>query len=89
MKVLFIKKVFNVVFGSSKNEEIICLPHEFIFVFIRYFIGAILMEKSCQNWGVREKYKTGDGHIGVVIEGGFRPSAHFDIERLKGGTLES
>ena len=48
-----------------------------------------LTEKSCQNWGVRKKYKTEDGHIGVAIEGGLRPSAHYDIQRLKGGTLES
>ena len=33
------KKTFNVVLKSSENEEI-TLPHEFIFVFIWYFIGA-------------------------------------------------
>ena len=35
MKVLFIKKV--------------TLSHEFIFVFIWYFNGAIFLEKSCQK----------------------------------------
>ena len=58
MKVLFIKKASNAVFQSSKNEEI-TFPHEFIFVFIRYFTGVILSEKSCQKRGVRKKYKKG------------------------------
>ena len=33
------KKACSVVFQSSKNEEMTLL-HEFIFVFIQYFIGA-------------------------------------------------
>ena len=45
IKVLFIKKVFDVVFKSSKIEEF-TLPHQFIFVFIQYFIGMTLLEKS-------------------------------------------
>ena len=45
-KSLDYKKGFNVVFWSSKNEEITS-PHEFIFVFILYFIRMILLEKSC------------------------------------------
>ena len=48
---LLLKKACNIAFKSSKNEEII-LPHEVIFVFICYFTGAILSEKSCQKWGV-------------------------------------
>ena len=36
---------------SSKNEEM-RLSHEFAFVFIQYFIEAILSEKSCQKWGL-------------------------------------
>ena len=52
-----------------------------MFVLIRYFIGAILSEKSCQKHGVWKKYKKGDSHIGeLYIEGGFKPSAHYDIE---------
>ena len=55
---LLIEKVYNVVFWSSKNEEI-TLPQEFIFEFIRYFIGAILPKKSCQKWEVLSKDKRG------------------------------
>ena len=54
IKVYFIKEACNVVFQSFKNEEI-TLPHEFIFVFIDYFIEEILSKKSCQKWGVRKK----------------------------------
>ena len=52
LKVLYIKKACNTVSQSSKNGEI-TLPHEFIFVFIRYSNGTILSEKSCQKQGVR------------------------------------
>ena len=41
------KKVFNVVFQSSKSEEI-TFPHE-THIVILYFIGTILLEKSCQK----------------------------------------
>ena len=41
---------------SSKNEKI-TLPQEFIFVFIRYFIGAMLLKQSCQKRGFRKKIK--------------------------------
>ena len=51
------KKAFNAIFQSSRNEEII-LPHEFISVFIRYFIRTILMELSSQKWGVRKTFCT-------------------------------
>lgn len=44
------KKTWNMVFSSSNNEEI-PLPHEFIFVFIQYFTGAILLEKSWKKCG--------------------------------------
>ena len=67
------KKPFNVVFESSKNEEIV-LPHEFVFVLIRYFIGEILMEKSCQKFGVDGKNIKRDGHIGREGGGGGRLS---------------
>ena len=51
---------------------------EFIFVFIQYFNGAILMEKSCQKQGVWKKYKMGwDGHI---YKGG-----RLSVERGGGG----
>ena len=73
IKLSFIKKAFNFNFQSSKNEET-TLPYEFIFVFISYFIGAILTEKSCQKHG-------GNSHI----KGGSKPSAHYYIERLNGG----
>ena len=70
IKMLFIKKAFNAVFWFSKNKEMI-LPHEFIFVFFRYFIGAMLTEKPCQKWGVRKNNKKGDGNIGgLSIEEG-------------------
>ena len=60
------------------------LPREFMFVFIRFFIGAILLEKSCQKHGVSKKYKKWDSHIGELsIEGGFQLSAHYDIEGWK------
>ena len=49
MKVLFIKKV--------------TLSHEFIFVFIWYFNGAIFLEKSCQKGSGGER---GGGGGGVV-----------------------
>ena len=41
-------------FQSPKNEEI-TLPHEFTFVC--YFIGAILLKKSCQKQVVGKKMK--------------------------------
>ena len=47
-----------------KNEKV-TLPHEFVFVFIGYFTGAVLSEKSCQKGGrVGKSIKNGDGHIG-------------------------
>ena len=49
----FYKKACNVVFYSSKIEEI-TLPHEFMFMFIN---GPILLEKSSQKGGVWEKKK--------------------------------
>ena len=58
-------------------------------MFIRYFIEALLSEKSCQMRGFGKNIKRGDGHIGGGGGwGGVKPSAHYDIERLKGGTLE-
>ena len=61
------------------------LPHEFMFVFIRYLIGAILSEKSCQKHGVWKKYKKDDSPVGgLPIEGGFKQYAHYNIEGWKG-----
>ena len=54
MKVLFMKKVCNVVFQSSKNEEM-TLPHEFIFLLIRYFIGTKLSRKFVKSDGFSKK----------------------------------
>ena len=50
IKVTFIKKGCNVVFQSSRNEEM-TFQHEFVFVFIRYFNGAKLSEKSFKKQG--------------------------------------
>ena len=73
------KKACSVVFQTSKHEET-TLPHEFIFVFSRYFIEVILLKKSCQKRGVRKKDKKGNGHIvGLCIEGRFKPSAYYDL----------
>ena len=58
-----------------------------LFLFIRYFIGAILSKKSCQKRGVQKKDKTGGGgggagggvwpYLGVGVSGrGFKP-AHY------------
>ena len=54
----FYKKLCNFVFKSSKNEEI-TLPYELIFVFIRYFTGAILSKRSGQKRGVWKKERNG------------------------------
>ena len=70
---------------SSKDEEITFL-HEFIFVFILYFIVAILSKRvQAVRWRVRKKKKKrrGVSHIG---EGGgiyrrlenFKPSAYYE-----------
>ena len=56
VKVLLTKKACNIVFWSSKNEEI-TLPQEFTFVFIQYFNGTILLKNSCQKQVVLKKYK--------------------------------
>ena len=66
------------------------MQHDFIFIFIWYFIGAILSENSCQKHAtLRKNIKRGDSHIGgLSLEGEFKPSAHYDIERLEEGNLE-
>ena len=51
------KKTFNVVFKSSENEEI-TLPHEFIFVFIWYFSGAVL------QYYLKSLVRKGGGGVG-------------------------
>ena len=54
-----------------------------LFELIWYFIGTILLKKSCQKLGVqKKKIKKGNGHIwgggGVSIEvGRGNPSAHY------------
>ena len=71
------------------------MPREIIFTFIWHFIGAILSKKSCQKREIRKKYKNGEGgwpykggRRGCLLKGRFKTSAHYDIERPKGGTLE-
>ena len=59
------KKACNIVFKSSKNENL-TLPNEFFFVFILYFIGAILSKKSCQKQGALKIYEKG----GMAIKRG-------------------
>ena len=80
VKLLFKKSIFEIVFQSSKDEEEITLPHEFIFVFIQYFIGAILLGKAYQKQGIQKK----------MLKGGYDHTASqyyidYDFERLKGG----
>ena len=65
IKVLFIKNACNVVFWFSKSEEI-TLPHEFLFVFVRYFIGTVFSKKSCQKRRFGKKDKKVEG---IVISG--------------------
>ena len=48
------KKACNIVFKSSKIEKMILL-HEFNFVFIWYFSGAIMYKTCCQNQRVGKK----------------------------------
>ena len=87
---------------SSKNEEM-RLSHEFVFVFIQYFIEAILSEKSCQKWGlwkmenmylkrrgiIGDHNTRGGGGGGSCLKKlGFKPSTHDDIERVRVGALE-
>ena len=63
-------KTLNIVFKCSKNKEK-SLPHEVIFVFIRYFLGAILLKKSCQKRGDWKKDKKGEwSYRGTVYERG-------------------
>ena len=55
-------------------------PYDFIFVFIQYFNGTILLEKSFVKWGkgggVRRNTKREDDYIGrrLLIEGGIQTS---------------
>ena len=67
------------------------MPHKFTFVFIQYFIGEIC-QKSLANSGGLEKYTRGEGVIAiqgqVSVEEGYKPSSHYDSERLKGGISE-
>ena len=52
-----------------------------MFVFIRYLIGAIFSEKSCQKHRIWKKYEKEDSPVGgLPIEEGFKQSAHYNIE---------
>ena len=66
---------------SSKNEKI-TLPHEFIFVFIRYCIGRYRRKSLAKSGDSKKRLKKGDGHIGElsVEEGGLKPSAHYGLD---------
>ena len=76
IKWLSIKNHLMLFFSLLKNEEITFL-HVFIFVFILYYIGTILLEKLSQKWGVWKEYENGGWpYRGLSIEGGFKPSAH-------------
>ena len=66
VKVIPIIKAWKLVFQSSSRNEEITLLHEFIFVFIQYFIEAILLKRCCQKRGGWKKDKKGEGHIGGV-----------------------
>ena len=46
------------------------LPHEFIFVFIQYFNGAILSKKSCKKPEVRNNTNRGPGGGLAIWQGG-------------------
>ena len=66
------KRAFNVFFNYLKMKKITLL-NEFIFVFIWYFIGKILLENSCQKQGVGEKdKKEGWPYRGVACRRGFQ-----------------
>ena len=56
--------------------DFLTLPREFIFVSVQYFIGLILLKKSCQFTSDRlgKKIKTGVGGA-VSIGGEFKLSA--------------
>ena len=44
------------------------MSHDFIFVFILYFIVANLSkEKFCQKWEFEKKTKSWDGYIGEAV----------------------
>ena len=60
----FYKNAHNIAFQSSRNEEI-TLPHEFIFVFVWYFLGGDVVEQSCQKQGGQKRIKGG-----MAIQGG-------------------
>ena len=78
------------------------MPHEFIFVY-PLLHWSNTDGKILSKLGVCKKYKKGDSHIGgglwgcgvvglwgcgVVFRRVFKPSTHYDNERVKGGNLE-
>ena len=70
------------VFESPKYEEII-LPYEFVFVFITYFIEAILSKKFVRSRGF-EKKKWGWPYRGLSIEGRFNLLHIISIQQYSG-----
>ena len=83
----FYKKTCNVVSQSSKKEER-TLPYEVIFMFIWYFIGAILSKNSDQKRGIwkkdkKEGWSYSAGGVGGVCRRGIKPSAHFALKCFK------
>ena len=52
-------------------------------------LGQYCQKSLAKSRGFGKNIKRGDGHAGrLSIEEGFKLSAYYDIERLKGGTLE-
>ena len=62
--VLLIKKHLTLFCSLLKMKKLLC--HMSVFVFIRYFIGAILLKKCCQKQGVRKR--EGWPYRGLSIE---------------------
>ena len=56
--------------------------YEFIFVFVWYFIEAILRNKCCKKGEFGKIDKKGDDHIGrgrgCLEKGGFKPAGNYD-----------
>ena len=72
IKVLIIRKHLLLFFSLLKmKKKTKTFPHEFVFVFILYFIGTLLSEKFDQKQGVQKEYKKGGWpYRGVVYRRG-------------------
>ena len=66
VKVLLIKKACNFVLYFSKYEEI-TFSYMLLFVFIPYFVRAILSKKPVKSVRFGRRYKEGVGHIGGCL----------------------